>query len=149
MARGTIFWYLRRIALNVNHGLQILSLVGVALDSVAVYSGLGRHEEYLSTYRIIQAIKYKFLAISFNLMSSALAKCSICIFPIYVNQNGIPARILTATSVLLIIFALATITVLFARCTPVAALWTPSLRAGGACIDANVNTDVGLTQSSE
>ena len=123
--------------------------MGVALDTIAVHHGLGKHELYLSLQQVEQATKYDFLAIPWNLMSSAVAKSSVCFFLIHVNQYKKGAWFLQGASLLLILFAAASIVVLFTQCDPANALWVLRLQEQGKCIDPKINAAVGLAQASE
>ncbi|EMC93684.1 hypothetical protein BAUCODRAFT_75567 [Baudoinia panamericana UAMH 10762] len=126
----------------------VVGVVGVCLDTVSVRHGLGRHEAFLTLDQIVQATKYNFIAIPFNLMSSALAKCSVCFFLIHVNQSKLAGRLLLAASILLVVFSTVTIAVLFGQCTPPQALWNPEVRATGNCINPSINAGVGLAQAA-
>ena len=124
-----------------------MGIIGTALDSVSVHHGLGHHSFYLDLAGIINATKYNMIAIPFNLLSSAFAKTSICFFLLHVNQSKKRARFLYGMVGTMLMFTLAASILVFAQCSPVYALWTPSLSATN-CLPAHINSTFGLAQSS-
>jgi hypothetical protein len=117
------------------------------MDSVAIHSGLGRHSFYLDMDQIMNATKFNMLAIPFNLLSSALAKTSICFFLLHVNQNKKSTYFLYAMMTIMLSLTSAACILLFAQCKPVYALWTTSLILTN-CLPPNINANFGLAQSS-
>jgi hypothetical protein len=122
---------------------QILGVIAAALDTIAVQHGLGHHASDLTPSEITAATKFNFFAIPFNLMSSAIAKVSVCLFLIHININPHAGYVLYGVSIALPLLATATISVLFGQCTPASALWTRQ----GKCLSPSVNGTVGLVQS--
>jgi hypothetical protein len=118
------------------------------MDSIAVHYGLGRHSFYLNEDQITSATKFHYFAIPFNLLSSTLAKTSICFFFLHVNQNKKSALFLYAMITVMLALTFAACILLFAQCKPVYALWTESLFFTN-CLPPIINAYFGLSQSSK
>jgi hypothetical protein len=118
------------------------------MDSIAVHYGLGRHSFYLNEDQITSATKFNYFAIPFNLLSSTLAKTSICFFLLHVNQNKKSALFLYAMITIMLALTFAACILLFAQCKPVYALWTESLFFTN-CLPPIINAHFGLSQSSK
>jgi hypothetical protein len=121
--------------------------MGTIMDSVAVHNGLGRHSFYLSEDQNTNATKFNYFAIPFNLLSSTVAKTSICFFLLHVNQDKKSARFLYAMMTIMLTLTAAACILLFAQCKPVYALWTESLFFTN-CLPPIINAHFGLAQSS-
>jgi hypothetical protein len=117
------------------------------MDSVAVHYGLGRHSFYLTEDQITSATKFNYFAIPFNLLSSTLAKTSICFFLLHVNQNKKSALFLYTMITIMLTLTAAACILLFAQCKPIYALWTGSLFFTN-CLPPIINAHFGLSQSS-
>jgi hypothetical protein len=118
------------------------------MDSIAVHYGLGRHSFYLNEDQITSATKFNYFAIPFNLLSSTLAKTSICFFFLHVNQNKKSALFLYTMITVMLSLTFAACILLFVQCKPVYALWTESLFFTN-CLPPIINAYFGLSQSSK
>jgi hypothetical protein len=118
------------------------------MDSIAVHYGLGRHPFYLNEDQITSATKFDYFSIPLNLLSSAVAKTSICFFLLHLNQNKKSALFLYTMISIMLALTFAACILLFAQCRPVYALWTESLFFTN-CLPPIINAHFGLSQSSK
>ena len=96
----------------------------MALISIAVSWGFGRHLKTLEPTRSIQALKYDYLQQPFHVMSSCFGRISFALFLVEIIQKFI-AQKRFLYSLMALQFAVngSTATLIMAQCRPVQALW--------------------------
>ena len=96
----------------------------MALISIAVSWGFGRHLKTLEPSRSIQALKYDYIQQPFHVMSSCFGRISFALFLVEIIQKFI-ARKRFLYSLMALQFAVngSTAILIMAQCRPVQALW--------------------------
>lgn len=140
-----------------NHGLRIddhfmiLSLVcgviNMALISIAVSWGFGRHLDSLEPTRSIQALKYDYIEQPFHVMSSCFGRISFALFLVEIIQINITRRRFLY-SLMALQFAVngSTAIIIMVQCRPVQALWNHKVE--GDCWNPRVQEYYSFFQGS-
>lgn len=109
----------------------------MALLSVAVSYGFGRHIVSLAPTRSIQAIKYNYIQQPFHVMSSCFGRISFALFLVEIIQKFITQRrFLYLLAALQFAVNGSTAILIMAQCRPVNALWNHDI--GGDCLNPRV-----------
>jgi hypothetical protein len=114
-----------------------LAIAAGGVEQYAVNAGLGTH---VRSSRNFEAIELNFVAIPFNLISSTLAKVSVCFSLQRITEGKIKSILFYALAIALVLFQTFTSIFLFAQCRPVEGLWNPLYR--DHCLDPIYNTIV-------
>ena len=103
---------------------KVCGVINMALISIAVSWGFGRHLNTLEPTRSIQALKYDYLQQPFHVMSSCFGRISFALFLVEIIQKFV-ARKRFLYSLMALQFAVngSTAILIMAQCRPVQALW--------------------------
>ena len=109
----------------------------MALISIAVSWGFGRHLETLEPTRSIQALKYDYLQQPFHVMSSCFGRMSFALFLVDIIQK-FTARKRFLYSLMALQFAIngSTAILIMVQCEPVQALWNRKIE--NTCLSPRV-----------
>ena len=112
-------------------------MINMALISIAVSWGFGRHLETLEPTRSIQALKYDYVQQPFHVMSSAFGRISFALFLVDIIQK-FTARKRLLYSLMALQFAIngSTAILIMVQCRPVQALWNRTIE--NTCLSPRV-----------
>ncbi|KFY43096.1 hypothetical protein V495_04169 [Pseudogymnoascus sp. VKM F-4514 (FW-929)] len=121
-----------------------LSIIAAAFVSYSVTLGLGRHTAAViadhGTERLVLTAKWQILGYPFNIGSFSFPNISIAILVNnLLDPNPLRAQCLYAMVIMQVVFAMASIFIIFLQCKPTEALWNPAV--AGKCWDAAVFND--------
>lgn len=129
--------------LEANNSLfQLLFAGAIGTASVLVHYGLGRHQETLNEWEIVQVAKWDWIPQPFNIMTLVFVKLSIStlLLRLLGPQAKWFKRFLHTSMVLFTLtMVIASITT-FAQCDPPRALW--EVVPGAKCWDASVQAGI-------
>lgn len=109
----------------------------MALISIAVSFGFGRHLASLEPTRSVQALKFESIQQPFHVMSSAFGRISFAVFLVEIFQKFM-ARRRFLYSLMALQFAIngTTAMIIMLQCRPIQALWNHKLE--GDCLNHHV-----------
>lgn len=109
----------------------------MALISIAVSWGFGRHLTSLDPTRSIQALKYDYIQQPFHVMSSCFGRISFAFFLVEIVQKFIVRRRFLY-SLMALQFAIngSTAIIIMVQCRPIEALWNHKVE--GDCLNPQV-----------
>ncbi|KAL5003013.1 hypothetical protein BDV10DRAFT_64999 [Aspergillus recurvatus] len=122
-----------------------LSIIAAALVSYSVTLGLGRHTAAVMAEhgmeRVSMTAKWQILGYPFNIGSFSFPNISIAILiNNLLDPNPLRARLLLGMSILQVVFAMASVFLIFLQCKPTAALWDHTI-ADATCWDQAIFYD--------
>jgi len=125
--------------------VQVFAIVVLIFESIAIKNGIGTHKVFLSRTGAIEAAKWSTLTITPNVLTTMMARISICFFMLRVVGKTTAYRnfllaIIIGTAVI------GTLTVLntYITCRPVPKIWNPAL--AGTC-NGHSRYAIGMTQA--
>ena len=112
-------------------------MINMALISIAVSWGFGRHLASLDPTRSIQALKYDYIQQPFHVMSSCFGRISFALFLVEIVQKFVMRRrFLYALMVSQFAVNGTTAIIIMVQCRPIQALWNH--RVDGDCLNPRV-----------
>lgn len=127
---------------------QIFGIVNVALTSVAISWGSGRHFDNLTRKQQSESIKWTIAAFCPGILSFALPKVGVVALLVKLTEPG-PwhRRFLWISSCLTLLVLFGCVIILYAQCTPVQSIWDFDIE--GDCISPWALVDYALVSGSE
>ena len=112
-------------------------MINMALISIAVSWGFGRHLTSLDPTRSIQALKYDYIQQPFHVMSSCFGRISFALFLVKIVQKFVMRRRFLY-SLMALQFAVngTTAIIIMAQCRSIQALWNHKVE--GACLNPRI-----------
>ena len=112
-------------------------MINMALISIAVSWGFGRHLASLDPTRSIQALKYDYIQQPFHVMSSCFGRISFALFLVEIVQKFVMRRRFLY-SLMVLQFAVngTTAIIIMVQCRPIQALWNH--KVDGHCLNPRV-----------
>ena len=130
--------------------MQVMNILNLIFQILAVRNGLGRHMYYLSFQNIVKVGLYFHIIEILYILTSAVVKISACLFFLRIMARGKTKTLRRSLYILMgiiILLCVATILVILLQCIPIQAGWDP--RVKGKCWSYSQILGIGYAQSGE
>ena len=124
-------------------------LTGLALNTLAVLNGFGKHTNTLSSDQVKEALKWNFIGQALGILSLAFARIgfSMTLYTILSPQQYIQRNLLRLVVIMQLLLNVSLSILILAQCKPAAGLWDPSLQA--VCLSPSIQEHYGFVQGCE
>ncbi|RYP71277.1 hypothetical protein DL769_004727 [Monosporascus sp. CRB-8-3] len=113
----------------------ILNIITIALSSVSIHYGVGRHLLYLSNEQIVNALYYQAIQRPPGILAYCVPKLSVVILLVrLMSQARRGAWLLYSITIVLFITSILSFILFFAQCKPTSALWNPFIQPPPECL---------------
>lgn len=125
--------------------MQVFAIVVLVFESIAIKHGIGTHKVFLTRAGAIEAAKWSTLTITPNVLTTMMARISICLFMLRIVNKTTTYRYFLV-SIIIGTAAIGTLTVLntYITCKPVPKIWNSALP--GTC-NPRSRYAIGMTQA--